>query len=259
MGRTVIYKAFIRVSETDVPVRFHSAVRRERVRFRLLHAEDEQPLERRMVCPEHETAIPPDERARGYEVARGEFVVIDPDSLDELRPEPDRRIDVLRFVDPGEVEPRLLDRPYHLGPEEGGEEAYALLQRALRKSETAAVCRWTMRRRFHHGLLQATGDALMMTTLRHVHELVDPGDFDVERPDYSDKEFDSACELIDELTEEFEPDEYQDDYQQRLMRFIEQKAKGEKPTMKTPKRRKPTTPGRLQAALQKSLERARAD
>lgn len=259
LTRSPVFRAFVRVGSLDVPVRFYSAARKEQVRFRLLHDDDEQPLERRMICPNHDEAIPPEDRARGYEVARGEFVVLDPDSLDELRPDPDRRIDMQRFVELGEVDPRLLDRPYHLGPEENEEEPYALLVHALRERGKAAVCRWTMRRRFHNGLLQPRGDTLIMTTLRYRHELVDRDRFEIGKPDYSDKEFDSACELIDELTESFDPEDYQDDYQQRLMRFIEQKARGEKPKMKTPKRRKPTTPGRLQATLQKSLERARAD
>lgn len=258
MDRTTIYRAFIRVGDLDVPVRFHSAVREERVRFRLLHAEDGEPLERRMVCPKHDKAIPPEERARGYEVTRGEFVVVDPDSLNDLRPESSRRIEVLRFVDVADLDPRLLDRPYHLGPDRQDGEGYALLARALDKSGKAGVCRWTMRRRRHHGLLQPLDGTLLMTTMRHAHDLVDGDRFEIRRPEYSKKEYDSACELIEELTEAFEPERYQDDYQQRLMRFIEQKAKGETPKMKTPKRRTPTTPGKLQDALQKSLERARA-
>lgn len=258
MGRNVIYKAYIEVADLDVPVRFFSAVRSERVRFRLLHAEDGQPLERRMVCPKHEKPIPQEERARGYEVARGEFVVLNRDELAELRPESSRRIEVLKFVDAAEIDPRMLDRPYYLDPDAESEEACALLVRALDKSGKAAVCRWTMRRRSHHGLLQTVDGTLLMTTMRHAHELVGSDEFEIKQTDYSDKEFDSACQLIDELTDEFEPEEYQDDYQQRLMRFIEDKAKGQKPKMKTPKRRKPTTPGKLRAALQKSLEKARA-
>lgn len=259
MGRNVIYKAYIELAGMDVPVRFHSAVRSERVRFRLLHAEDGQRLERRMVCPKPEKPIPPEERARGYEVARGEFVVLDREALAELRPESSRRIEVLKFVDAAGIDPRLLDRPYYLGPDPESEAVCAMLVRALAKSGKAAVCRWTMRRRSHHGLLQTVGDTLLMTTMRHAHELVDRDEFEIRRADYSDKEFDSAYELIDELTDEFEPEDYQDEYQQRLMRFIEDKAQGRKPKMKTPKRRTPTTPGQLQAALQKSLERARSD
>lgn len=259
MGRNVIYKAFVEVAGLDVPVRFYSAVRSERVRFRLLHARDGQRLERRMVCPRHEKHIPQEERARGYEVARGEFVVLDRDDLAELRPESCRRIEVLKFVDAAGIDPRLFDRPYYLGPDPESEETCALLVRALNNSGKAAVCRWTMRRRSHHGFLQAVDGRLVMTTMRHAHELVESDEFEIERPKYSDKEFDSGCELIKELTDEFEPKDYQDDYQQRLMRFIEDKAKGKKPKMKTPKRRSPTTPGKLQAALQKSLERARGN
>lgn len=258
MSRSVVFRASLDVGGLNVPVRFYSAVHSERVRFRLLHERDGQPLERRMVCPEHEQAVPPEDRARGYEVARGEYVVVDPEAIEELRPESDRRIEMLRFVDIAAIDPRLLDRPYRLGPD-GDQKACALLVRALDKTGKAGVCRWTMRRRFQHGFLQAVDGTLLMTTMRHAHELVDRDRFDIERPEYSDKEFDSACELIDELTEPFEPERYQNDYQQRLMHFIEQKAKGEKPKMKTPKRRTPTTPSKLQAALKKSLERARAE
>jgi DNA end-binding protein Ku len=258
MSRSTIFRAIVRAGKLHVPVRFYSAALSRRVRFRLLHAEDQQPLQRRMVCPRHDKPIAADERARGYEIARGEFVVLDAETLDSLRPDSDRRIDVLRFVDADAIDRRLFDRPYWLGPD-GDDGAAALLLRALSDQGRAAVCRWTMRRRVHHGVLQAVNEALLMTSLRYAHELVDESRFGIPRPDYSDKEFESACGLIDELAEPFEPDRYQDDYQQRLMRFIEQKARGEEPTMKTPKRRRPTTPGRLQAALQKSLERARAD
>ncbi|MDT8409025.1 MAG: hypothetical protein RQ741_05455 [Wenzhouxiangellaceae bacterium] len=106
------------------------------------------------------------------------------------------------------------------------------------------------------GVLQSLDDVLLMITLRFAHPLIAPERIQVKRSELSEQELKTARSLIDELSGSFEISDYQDDCQQKLMRLIKQKAHGEKPDMKRPRRRKPTTPEELQAALEKSLAQA---
>lgn len=255
MPGRAIYKASIQVDGTTVPIRFYSAIRRRRVPFRLLHETDEQPLQQKLFCSKEDRPVEPEEQARGYEVARGQYVVLDPEELRALAPSSNRTIDVLHFVDEVEIDRCLLDRPYYLGPD-GQDQDYALLTRALSDSGRVAICRWIMRRRHYLGMLRPLNGVLLMVTLRFAHQLRSTERLGIERRQVSQKELQTATTLIEELSEPFDPADYQDEYEQQLLRFIEQKARGQKPKMRRVRRKKPTTPEKLQATLERSLKRA---
>ena len=257
MAGRPIFKAIVEIDDTRVPVKLYTAARNERVSFRLLHRKDKVRLEQRMYCSEEHEPVERDERVRGYEVAKGQYVILDREAIGEAQPQGDRRIEVMHFVDPTEIDPRFYDRPYYLGPD-GAPNDHALLVRALAEAGRAGICRWTMRRRSYVGLLTPLDDLLLLTTLRYAHELVPVDSLELKHPEVTKKELGTAVGLIRELASDFDPSRYRNEHQQRLMYFIEQKAKGKKPKTRPPKRRKPTRPSQLQRALEKSLERARA-
>src|SRR6056297_3508918 len=128
VGRA-FFKAVIKVDDIEVPIKFHSAVRDERVRFRLLHKSDEQPLQQKLYCSQEDQPVDPDEQVRGYEVARRQYIVLEPEQIRDARPPGDQRsIEVLHFVNPADIDPRLLERPYYLG-QDGQPQDYAILAR----------------------------------------------------------------------------------------------------------------------------------
>ena len=252
-----IFKAVIQVDELDVPVKLYSAVREERVRFHLLHEEDEVRLEQEMFCRSEEEPVGREDRVRGYEISRGQYVILEPEEIREARPETDRSMEVLYFVDEEEIDPRLYHRAYYLGPD-GQKKRYALLARALSHTGTVAVCRWAMRGKSYLGFVKALDNLLLLTTLRYAQDLVSVESLDLEHPEVRKKELEMARDLIDELTSEFDPAQYRNEHQQRLLDLIEKKAKGEEPQKKKPKKKKPTRPSELHEKLAASLEEARA-
>lgn len=257
MGRATVFKGVVELDGTRVPVRLYTAARRERVSFRLLHAKDRVRLVQRMYCSKEDEPVAPEERARGYEVARGQYVVLDPDEIKAAQPKTGRGIEVLHFVDPGEIDPRLYDRPYYLGPD-GEDNAYALLARALGRSGRAAICRWTMRRRRYLGVLRARDKLLLLVTLRYAHELIDVDTLDLPHPKVGDEELATARDLIGQLSEDFDLSRWRNEHQQRILDLIERKARGEKPKARKPRRRRPTRPSELQERLEQSLAQARS-
>jgi DNA end-binding protein Ku len=114
-----------------------------------------------------------------------------------------------------------------------------------------------MRRRSYYGALKAVDDMLLLVTMRHEHEIIPVDRLKLKKRKVKKKELQSAKSLIKEMHDDFDPSEYRNEYQQELMHFIEQKARGKKPKKKRAKRRKPTKPSELQKMLEKSLQEAR--
>ena len=174
------------------------------------------------------------------------------DKTDEVEPEPSRDIEITQFVPPQEIPPEYYDRPYYLGPD-GDQTAYFALAEALQKKEREAVARWVMRKQSYVGAMRAAGDHLVLFTLRHNEEVLSAAD--LPRPSGrapDKKELSMAKQLVELLKGEFDPKEYKNEYRERVIEFVEKKAKGHKPRLKLVKTRKKTTA--LDSVLSKSIE-----
>lgn len=257
MAAHPIFKGTIRFKKHRVPVKLFAAARKERLGFRLLHEPDRERLEQRMCCTEENKPVGRDHQALGYEVARGQYVMLDREEVKAARPQTDREINVVDVAGGAEIDPRLYDRPYYLGPD-GDDGAYALLARALSRSGRVAICRWAMRGRAHIGVLRPLGDLLLLTTMRYAHELVPTDTLAIERRKVKKAELQTAKQLIEQLSSDFDPSAYRNEHQQALLDLIERKAKGGKAKTSRPRRKRPTSPDQLQEMLEKSVERAKA-
>ena len=247
-----IWKGRIQFGSVDVPVKLYTAVGDIAVHSHLLHDQDYSRLQQRMVCPEDGEAVGPEDTVKGYEVATGEYVVIESGELDFAEPEASRRIEVTGFVERGEIDERCLDRTYYLGPD-GDEQAYADLLEAMDGTGMAGMCRWVMRKRSYIGAIASAGDILTATTHRYAGEIVREDAFELEEPEISDKEVKIAERLIAELEEEFQPERYKDEYQVKLQKLIEQKAAGRKTELPALEAVESTEDDQLLAALEQSL------
>lgn len=256
VGRAV-YKAAVRFAGVNVPVKVYAALGDTRVRFRLLHDEDASPLRQEMICPLHEEPVPFEHRVKGYEVAPDEYVVVDPAELRDLRPESERTIDVLEFVELEEVDPRFYDRPYYLGPD-GKDSAFAALAAALERSGRTGVCRWIMRNRSYLGALAARDGVLVLTALRYADELVPIDQLGLpEGVEVREKERTTAVFLVRELEAPFEPGAHRDEYDTAVRELIRRKVEGEAIEIVEPEERPATEDDRLLETLERSLEMAR--
>jgi DNA end-binding protein Ku len=184
-----------------------------------------------MVNPETREEVPNDEIQKGYQIEPGTFVILTEEELEKLRPEPSRDIEITRFVPPEHVSSQWYDRPYYVGPD-GDQNDYFALVEALANKNKEGIARWVMRNKEYAGALRSEDGYLMLVTLRHPEEVISA--VDLPKPEgraLDKKEIAMAKQLIELLEGEFDPDLFHDEYRERVMEFIEQKAKGKRPRL----------------------------
>jgi len=198
------------------------------ISFRFLHKTDGQPLKYQKVCTKDEKVIPWEEVAKGYEVAKNEYVLFDKEELEAVKPESDKRIRLDKFVDYFSVDPLYFGRSYALMPDKS-EEAYNLLLTALEKKGKAGAGRITLRTKEYPALVHTYQGALVLTTLRYAYDVVNPQGFEelkkLKEPEKT--ELDLAVKIITDLSGEFDITEYKDRYRQKVEELIKKKLKGE--------------------------------
>ena len=239
----------------SVPVKLHAAVSQDRVQFHLLHKTDRVRLRQQMICKLDKAPVPAGEQVKGFQVDERKYVLIDAEELEQAEPEASRTIDVHEFVKTGEIDPVFVEHVYYLEPD-ASQKAYGALAAALKDMDAQGVCTWVMRKRAYFGALQSAGHALRLNVLRYTDEIVQANSLGLESFELSEKEVGIGCELIQKLTVHFEPGKYGNEHQKKLRDMIEKKAHGQKIALFTPKHLKPTEPGTLLEALEKSLKGA---
>lgn len=233
MAARAMWKGDITLGRTQVPVKMYSAVQDQGVHFRLLHKTDKQPLKQHMVNPDTDEVVEHADVKKGYVDEGGVVVMLDDDELEELKPEASRAIEITRFVPATAISHGWYDRPYWLGPDEKGKNAYFALAQALEAEGREGIARWVMRGKEYVGALVAENGYLMLITLRHAGEVVESKD--LPRPagrSLDKKEVALAQQLVSALEGDWQPDEFEDEYRDRLMEFIEKKAKGRAPKVR---------------------------
>lgn len=251
MAARAIWKGKLKLGRTDLPVNLYSAVVDKTVHFHILNERSETRVKQHMVDPLSNKEVSNDEIQKGYQIEPGVFVILSEEELEQAQPKPSRDIELLRFVPPQNISSLWYDRPYYLGPD-GDQTAYFALVEALANKEKEGIARWVMRGKEYVGALRAQDDYLMLVTLRHADEVVSAEDLPApEGRDLDKKEIAMARQLVELLEGEFSPNEFRDEYRERVMEFIEKKAKGKKPRLHAVKSRK-ATPA-LTTALSKSI------
>jgi DNA end-binding protein Ku len=253
MGARAIWKGVLTFEDVEVPVRFLSAVEDRRVHFRLLHADDEVPVEQRMVRSTDGEEVAREDIRRGFAVDKTSFVVLTPEELDELQPPPSREVEMLRFVEPRTIGLQWYDRPYYLAPD-GDDEAYAALAKAIEKTGRIGIAQWVMRNKTYHGALSTFDDALVMVTLRPAETVIATSALPRPEGDApSTKERKLANQLVDALEGTYDPADYDDEYRSKVLELVRSKAEGKAVKLRRPKKRKEEPDTSLEEALRASL------
>jgi DNA end-binding protein Ku len=250
-----MWKGSITFGLVNIPVELYSAVRDHRPRFRLLHAKDESPVHYERVCQADGKAVAWEDLVKGYEYAKGQFVVLTKDDFKTAALEKTKTIDILDFVDPKDVDERYFETPYYLQPGKGAERAYALIREAIRESDRIGIAKIILRDTQHLAALEAIDDALVLTMMRFADELRDLSDFTFPaargiRP----AELKMAKQLVGNLAASWQPDKYTDEYTANLMRVIQAKLKGRKPRLKEQETPRDANVVDLMERLRASLE-----
>jgi len=231
MARSM-WKGSIAFGLVNIPVELYSAVRDHRPKFRLLHAKDEEPVRYERVCQKEGKPVAWEDLVKGYEYAKGQFVVLTKDDFKTAAVEKTKTIDILDFVDPKEVDERYFETPYYLQAGKGADRAYALLREAIRDSGKIGVAKIILRDAQHLAAVEAIGEALVLTMMRFSDELADLGEFTFpKKADIRPAELKMAGQLIDNLVSKWDPDKYTDEYKENLMRVINAKMKGKSPRL----------------------------
>lgn len=252
MAARAIWKGDLKLNSTRVPVKLYSAVQDRTVRFHILEQKSKTRVKQHMVEADSGKEVPSEEIQKGFEVEPGTFVILEDEELAKLEPESSREIEVSQFVPPTQVPPEYFDRPYYLGPD-GDAEGYFALAEALSKQKREGIARWVMRKQMYVGAVWAVDDYLMLFTLRNAEEVLSAKDLPKPSGRAPDKkELAMATQLVELLKGDFEPKEYKDEYRERVMEFVEKKAKGHKPRLQLVKSKKKTTS--LDKVLSKSIE-----
>ncbi|MBW3658125.1 MAG: Ku protein [Actinobacteria bacterium] len=254
------WSGYISFGLVNVPVKLYTAVRGHDVHFTQLHEDTKARVRRKRVDEETGEEVPYEEIVKGYEVGDDRYVIVDPDELAELDPEGTRMIDIRDFVELREIDPIYYDRAYYLLPDgESAAKPYRLLTDAMERSEKVAVATFVMRNKEYLAAIRARDGLLLLSTMNYADEVVDPEE--LEQPeaardaDVSQREIAMAEQLIDSLVAPFDPTAYRDEYQERVVEFLEAKAEGEDVEIQAPER---DTGGvvDLMSALEQSLQRA---
>ncbi len=234
-----IWKGAISFGMVTIPVKLYSAIEQRDVRFRLLHKDDNAPIEEKRFCTADGKEVAWEDLVRGYEVTKGEYVILDPEEIDAAKPESSTTIDIGDFVEAAEIDPVYFEKSYFLEPGEGGGKAFSLLKAALEETERVAVARVTIRTRERLATLRAYDGTLVLETMFWPDEIRSTGVLDLpegEEGRVRDKELQMARTLVENLADRFRPESYTDTYRTALQKLIEQKARGE---TRNAKRRKP--------------------
>jgi DNA end-binding protein Ku len=237
----------------------YSATESKTVHFHEVHLKDGAKVEHRRFCSKEDKEVPYKEVVKGYEVKKGEFVVLESDEVKAAAGDRGRIVDVEHFVEAAEIDPVFYEKAYYLGARDGGEDAYRLLHDALVKTGKAAIGRFSYHNREYLAAIRPYDkDILTLHTMRFADEVAAAGDLDLETPRVKapqKKEVDMAAKLVDSLHERFDPAAYEDQYREAVLALIQAKAEGK--NIEAPQEEPEEQSDDLMAALEASLTGSR--
>jgi DNA end-binding protein Ku len=254
-----IWSGSISFGLVNIPVKMHTAVREDRISFHMLHDQDKVRLQRKMICPEDGKEVHPEHTVKGYEIAKGQYVIVQQQELQGCAPEKTRSIEITDFVELAQIDPIYFDRAYYLTPAEHAAKPYRLLLEAMQRSGRVGIARIVMHEKEYLAALRTKGDALCLSTMHFGNEIVPVDQLgDLPNAKVGDKELKAADQLIESLLTDFDPSKYHDEYKSCVMAMIEKKANGEQIVIEQSSH--PRTSAKapdLMAALQASLAKAK--
>jgi len=210
----------------NIPVKLYSAVESSTLDLDMLDSKDHSKIRFKRVNENTGREVPYDQIVKAYDYD-GNYVVLDDEDYEAAAPEKSKTIDIHSFVKESDVDSIFFDQPYYLEPVKTGKKAFALLRDALRQSGKVGVSSFVMRTKETLAIVKPLDEVLVLNRIRFKEEIRDIKDLDLPAVQKTKtKEIDLALKLIDQLTEEFNIDEYKDTYSAKLMQIIKQKAKG---------------------------------
>ncbi|MGO4886503.1 Ku protein [Anaerobacillus sp. MEB173] len=252
-----MWKGSISFGLVHIPIKLFAATEDKDIKMRTLHKECHTPIKYEKVCPSCEKEIKPDDLVKGYEYEPGKFVILEKEELDALAQEKSKSVEIIDFIDLKEVDPIYFNKSYFIGPNDNGEKAYMLLKKAMEDTGKIGLAKIMIRSKQQLAAVRVYKNALVLETIHYPDEVrkVENVPGIPENIELDQKEVNTAVQLIEQLTTEFEPEKYTDDYRTALMDLIQHKITGDE--IKVSKEVPETNVVDLMEALQASIDQTK--
>jgi len=254
MAARSIWRGAISFGLVSVPVRMFTATESKELKFHFLHKDDMVPIGYDKVRKDTGEHVDPDEIVRGFEIEKGRYVALEEEDLDRLDIELTKAIDICDFVDIEEIDPIYFRKAYYLLPEDGAEKPYLLMVRALEETGKVGIAKVVIRNKQHLACLRTLDDKLVLETMYYADEVRKPEKVMI-KSELRKAEVDMAKSLVENLSDRFDPEKYDDTYRKELLDLLKAKAKGKK--LPEPSDDEPGEVVDLMAALRESVERTK--
>jgi len=253
-----LWKGAITFGLISIPVRLYSAVSEKGLKFHLLHEEDGGRIRYKRECSKCGKEVTWDDIVKGYEYSKDHYVQFTEDELDAVDVDSIRAIDVVAFVPLESIDPIYFNKTYYVAPEPSGLKAYRLLQEALEAEGQVGVAKVALRDKEHLATVRLKDDVFVLETMHWPDEIREPDFEELDKKiDVRDAEVKMARQLVQQLSDEFKPEEFQDEYRIALERLVEQKVEGQEITVAEVPQEEPTKVVDLMEALKASVEAAK--
>jgi DNA end-binding protein Ku len=258
-----IWSGSISFGLVNVPVKLYSAVHHQNLAFHQFQEGTNARIRNKRVSEKTGREVPYEDIVKGYEVEKGHYVMLDSEELAEFTPRATRTIDIEDFVSLDDIDPIYYDATYYLAPEktEGARKAYVLLRDAMEKRGRVAIGRLVMRTKQYLAAIRPFEGALTLSTMLFHDEVVPISEIDDVptgrgAPKAAPAELKMAAQIIDSLTNEWNPGRYEDTYRVQVLDYLKKKAAGEEIVVEEAPEEEATVTD-LMAALEASLEAAK--
>ena len=259
MAPRAYWKGYLKLSLVSCPVALYPATSdQEKIRFHQLHKQSGNRIRYKKVDEDTGREVDNADIVKGYEVSKGEYIEVEPEDLEAVEIESKRVIDIEQFVPKDQIDELYTNNPYYIVPDgEVGQQAFAVIREAIRKEEVVALGKVVFTSREHIIAIGARGKGMMGITLRYPYEVRKEEDyFDVIEDVRVPKDMlDLAMHIVETKKGKFQPEKFEDRYEDALQDLIKKKQKGER--IETPKERAPSNVVNLMDALRQSVKEDR--
>src|SRR4051794_17318071 len=256
MAPRAYWKGYLKLSLVSCPILLYPATsEREKVHFHQLHKQTGNRIRYKKIDAETGREVEQDDIIKGYEVSKGNYVELEPEELEAVAIESKRTIDIEQFVPKKEIDELYLGNPYYLVPDgEVGQQAFAVIREAIKEKGMVAIARVVFTSREHVIALESRGKGMMGITIRYPYEVRDEKDYfdDIPTENVTKDMLELAAHIVKTKQGHFQPDKFEDRYEEAVKDLIKRKSHGEK--IERPEREEPSNVVSLMDALRASVE-----
>ena len=211
----------------QIPVQLYGATKDLDLHFRMLDGRDQKPIKYQRINTETGEEVPWGDIVKAYQYRKNGFLVVDEKELKKAAPEQTQTIDIETFVDHCDIDPIYFHKPYYVVPGKRAEKGYVLLRETLAKTGKVGIARVVIRTHQYLAALSAREDMLMLTLMRFAEEIVAAKDTGVAhaKPKISAAEHKMAEQLLESMSQKWNPAEYKEEFRTKLRHLLEERAK----------------------------------